>query len=68
MSGIAKETAERIRSAPLGVFSLADIYGVHSSSDEEEWVHAAYQALTDTVELKKLFFKNVWRLWCTVPR
>ena len=33
-----------IENAPVGVFSLSDLYGCHSPKDPDEWMHALYQA------------------------
>lgn len=45
LATLPPETADRLRAAPVGLFSLADAHGVHTPEDPEEWVHAACQAL-----------------------
>lgn len=67
LDALPGETAERIRNARLGVFSLADAHGVHSAEDEDEWVHAAYQTLANPNEIRQLLRKSWWSLAWTNP-
>lgn len=45
LANLPPETADRLRAAPVGLFSLADAHGIHSPDDPDEWIHAACQAL-----------------------
>lgn len=65
---VPEETAERIRASRVGVFSLADAHGVHDPQDENEWVHAAYQALGDPREVRRLLMKKGFQLWFQTPK
>lgn len=67
LQSVPVETAQRIRSARVGVFSLADLHGVHDPQSEEEWIHAAYQALGHPREIRRLLLKNMLQLWTTLP-
>ena len=56
------ETAQRLRTASAGMFSLADRHGCHAPSEPEEWIHAAYQALGVDLEARKQVSRNLWQI------
>jgi hypothetical protein len=64
---VPAETADRIRAAAPGIFSLSDCHNVHDSRDCEEWVHAASQALEDPVAINRLIRKDIVRLFFLKP-
>ncbi len=67
LMSVPAETGQRIHHARTGIFSLADVHGVHHPNHEEEWVHAAYQALADTGEMRKMLLKSTWTLLTKIP-
>jgi hypothetical protein len=67
LGGVPEETADRIRAATPGIFSLADSHGVHSTDDPEEWIHAACQALGDPISMRRMVRRDVWRLMWVRP-
>ena len=61
------ETAQRLRCASVGVFSLADRHGCHEPSEPEEWIHAAYQAFGVDLQARAQVSRNLWRIaWSKV--
>lgn len=56
------ETARRLRSAPVGLFSLSDIHDAHDPSHPEEWIHAAAQALGAQPRCRRAVLRNLWKI------
>lgn len=54
--------------APAGVFSLADLFGSHSPSDPDEWIHAAYQAGAADDAGASQVLRNILKIAMTTPR
>jgi len=59
---IPAETAERLKSAPCGLFSWADLQGCHDTKAPDEWVHAAYQVLQDNPAVKRMLLRQIIKL------
>jgi hypothetical protein len=66
--GVPEETADRIRAAAPGVFSLADCHQVHTTQHPEEWIHAACQALGEPSAMRRMVQHDLVRLLFLNPR
>lgn len=51
-----------LEKAAVGVFSLADLYGVHTAAEPDEWMHAVYQAASPDGAGKQLAERAAWRI------
>jgi hypothetical protein len=56
-----------IEKAPLGIFSLADLYHCHSPKQPDEWMHAAFQAGAPHGIGQGLALKSLLRIALTNP-
>jgi len=56
-----------ILNAPVGVFSLADLYQCHSPKHPDEWMHAAFQAAAPYKIGHALAFKSLVKIAFTTP-
>ena len=59
---IPAETAERLKTAPCGIFSWADLQGCHDTRAADEWLHAAYQALHTEKSADRMLRRNWLKL------
>ena len=62
------ETAERLKSSPVGVFSWADLHGCHDVSAPDEWIHAAYQALQKDDTARQILRRKLLSLARLTPQ
>jgi hypothetical protein len=63
LDGLSEEWRAIIARSPCGVFSYADLLGVHSADDELESVHAVYQATTPDEAMRSVFKENKWKIF-----
>lgn len=63
LDGLSEEWRAIIARSPCGVFSYADLLGVHSADDELEAVHAVYQVTTPEEAMRSVFKENKWKIF-----
>ena len=61
------ETAERLKSSPVGIFSWADLHGCHDPAATDEWIHAAYQVLQKDDTVRQVLRRNILHLARLTP-
>ena len=62
------EVGSTLELAPVGVFSLADLYQCHSPSEPDEWTHALFQAGAAKGAGRKLVRNSLLKIaFTTVP-
>ena len=61
------EVRSALEPAPVGVFSLADLYQCHSPSEPDEWTHALFQAGAAKGAGRKLVRNSLLKIALTTP-
>ena len=61
-SSLSPEWQSVLKEAPCGVFSYADLQGVHDAEDPREAVHAVYQAVQPKTAMAKMVLASLWSL------
>ncbi len=61
------EVRSALELAPVGVFSLADLYQCHSPSEPDEWTHALFQAGAANGAGRKLVRNSFLKIALTIP-
>ncbi len=58
---VDQELEQRLKEVMPGVLSFSDIHGCHSTTEPDEWAHAAYQAFDSKHGVEKIVRKQFWK-------